>query len=44
MVERTLGTIILDSLYDDVLCWDAAPYFYTSRERPDGLWTRFQQP
>lgn len=44
MVETTAGTFVLDNLHDDVLCWDALPYFYTRRERPDGQWTRFQQP
>ncbi len=44
MVETTAGTFVLDNLYEDVLCWDALPYFYTRRERPDGRWTRFQQP
>lgn len=44
LVETTAGTFVLDNLHDDVLCWDAVPYFYTARERPDGQWTRFQQP
>lgn len=43
-VETTAGTLVLDNLHDAVLCWDAVPYFYTLRERPDGLWTRFRQP
>jgi predicted transglutaminase-like cysteine proteinase len=44
LVETTAGTFVLDNIYDEVLCWDAVPYFYTRRERPDGQWTRFQQP
>lgn len=44
LVETTAGTFVLDNLYDDVMCWDAVPYFYTRREQPDGQWTRFQQP
>lgn len=44
LVETTAGTFVLDNLHDGVLCWDALPYFYTRRERPDGQWTRFQQP
>lgn len=43
-VETTAGTFVLDNLHDEVLCWDALPYFYTRRERPDGQWIRFQQP
>jgi predicted transglutaminase-like cysteine proteinase len=43
-VETSVGTFVLDNLHDDVLCWDALPYFYTRRERHDGQWIRFQQP
>lgn len=43
-VETTAGTFVLDNLHDEVMCWDALPYFYTRRERPDGQWIRFQQP
>lgn len=43
-VETSAGTFVLDSLHDEVLCWDALPYFYTRRERPDGQWIRFQLP
>lgn len=41
LAETTAGTWVLDNLYDDVLCWDAVPYVYRLRERPDGQWTRF---
>jgi predicted transglutaminase-like cysteine proteinase len=44
LAETTEGTWLLDNLYDEVLCWDAAPYLFVTRERPDGLWTRFQLP
>jgi predicted transglutaminase-like cysteine proteinase len=32
---------VLDNLHDEPMCWDALPYRYARRERPDGLWTRF---
>lgn len=38
------GTWVLDNLSDELSCWDDAPYFLTRRERPDGLWTRYEQP
>jgi predicted transglutaminase-like cysteine proteinase len=41
LAETTRGTWVLDNLHDDLLCWDALPYRFTRRERPDGLWTRF---
>jgi predicted transglutaminase-like cysteine proteinase len=41
LVETTTGTWVLDDLHDEVLCWDALPYRYTRRERPDGKWSRF---
>lgn len=44
LAETTTGTWVLDSLYDEVLCWDAVPYIYRLRERPDGRWTRFALP
>lgn len=44
LVETTRGTLVLDNLYDTVLCWDAVPYIFTHRERPDGQWTRFKLP
>jgi len=44
LAETTSGTFVLDNLYDEILCWDAVPYFFTRRERPDGQWTRFQWP
>lgn len=39
--ETTRGTWVLDNLHDEVMCWDALPYRYTRRERPDGDWERF---
>jgi predicted transglutaminase-like cysteine proteinase len=42
LVETTTGTWVLDNLQDEVLCWDAPPYRYTRRERPDGQWSRFE--
>ena len=39
--ETTRGTWVLDNLHDDLMCWDALPYRFTRRERPDGQWTRF---
>jgi predicted transglutaminase-like cysteine proteinase len=44
LAETTTGTWALDNLYDEVLCWDAVPYVYRLRERPDGQWTRFALP
>ena len=44
LAETTRGTWVLDNLHDDLLCWDAVPYFYTRREMPDGRWIRFVQP
>lgn len=44
LAETTTGTWVLDNLYDEVLCWDAVPYVYRLRERPDGQWTRFTLP
>lgn len=41
LVETTTGTWVLDNLHDEVMCWDALPYRYTRRERPDGQWIRF---
>ena len=44
LAEADTGTWVLDNMYDEVMCWDAIPYFYTRRERPDGAWSRFVQP
>jgi predicted transglutaminase-like cysteine proteinase len=44
LAETTTGTWVLDNLYDEVLCWDAVPYIFRLRERPDGQWTRFALP
>ena len=44
LVESSKGTWVLDNLYESVLCWDALPYIFTHRERPDGQWTRFMLP
>lgn len=44
LAETTAGTWVLDNLHDAVLCWNALPYRYTRRERPDGDWTRFAPP
>lgn len=41
LAETERGTWVLDNLNDPLMCWDALPYRYTRRERPDGLWTRF---
>lgn len=43
LAETDSGTWVLDNLHDDVLCWDALPYTYSRRERPDGRWTRFRR-
>ena len=42
LAETTVGTLVLDNLNNDVVCWDAMPYLYLLRERPDGSWARFQ--
>ena len=44
LAETDAGTWVLDNLQDELLCWDAVPYFYTRREQPDGSWARFVQP
>lgn len=44
LAETEAGTWVLDNLHDELLCWDAVPYFYTRREQPDGSWARFVQP
>lgn len=41
LAETTNGTWVLDNLHDDPLCWDAVPYRYERRERPDGSWVRY---
>ncbi len=43
LVATTQGTLALDNLHDNILCWNAIPFNYEARERPDGLWTRFDQ-
>jgi len=44
LAETSAGTIVLDDLVDDIVCWDAAPYRWERRERPDGRWERFALP
>ena len=44
LVETTRGTWLLDNLFDEIVCWDAAPYRYERRERPDGKWERYVVP
>ena len=44
LAETTRGTFVLDQLYDEVPCWDAVPYRWERRERPDGQWDRFALP
>lgn len=44
LAETTRGTFVLDQLHDEVLCWDALPYRWERRERPDGQWDRFALP
>ncbi len=41
LAETTRGTWALDNLSDELLCWDALPYRYERRERPDGQWVRY---
>lgn len=41
LVETTRGTRVLDNLFDELVCWDAVPYRYERRERPDGTWERY---
>jgi predicted transglutaminase-like cysteine proteinase len=41
LAETSAGTWVLDNLSDALLCWDAVPYRYERRERPDGLWERY---
>lgn len=42
-VETNEGTIVLDTLQSEMVCWDKAPLNYESRERPDGRWDHFDQ-
>jgi len=42
LAETTRGTWVLDNLLDEVVCWDAVPYRYERRERPDGMWERYK--
>lgn len=42
-IETNEGTLVLDSLSDDILLWHQAPYNYEQRERSDGRWERFDQ-
>jgi len=42
LVETDTGTWVLDNLNDEITCWSAVPYRYERRERPDGLWIRYQ--
>jgi predicted transglutaminase-like cysteine proteinase len=41
LAETTRGTWVLDNLHDELVCWDAVPYRYERRERPDGMWERY---
>ena len=41
LAETTRGTWVLDNLLDELVCWNAAPYRYERRERPDGMWERY---
>lgn len=41
LAETTRGTLVLDNLFDEVVCWDSVPYRYERRERPDGRWERY---
>lgn len=43
LVETDRGTFVLDNLTDDVMCWRDVPYNFERRERPDGLWERFER-
>lgn len=43
LIETDGGTFVLDNLSDDIACWREAPYVYDRRERPDGLWERFER-
>lgn len=42
LAETRSGTWVLDNLHDTPMCWDAVPYRFTRRERPDGSWIRFR--
>jgi predicted transglutaminase-like cysteine proteinase len=42
LAETTQGTWVLDNLRDEPVCWDAVPYRYERRERPDGMWERYR--
>lgn len=43
LAETSAGTMVLDNLRDELACWDAVPFNYETRERPDGRWIRFDQ-
>jgi predicted transglutaminase-like cysteine proteinase len=44
LAETAAGTLVLDNLTDELLCWDVPPYRWFLREGPDGQWTRFARP
>lgn len=43
LAETTRGTLMLDNLTDEILCWNLAAFNFETRERPDGQWDRFDQ-
>lgn len=43
LVETSAGTLLLNSVVDDVVLWHSAPYNFEARERPDGRWDRYDQ-
>lgn len=44
LAETGAGTFVLDNLSDELMCWDAPPWRWDLRERPDGQWARFVRP
>jgi len=43
LVETTVGTLLLNSVSNEVLLWHKAPYNFEAREKPNGTWERFDQ-
>ncbi len=43
LIETTRGSFVLDQLNAEIHCWNRLPFNFETRERPEGLWTRFDQ-
>lgn len=43
LAETDNGTLVLDNMNSDIVCWNRIPFNFEMRERTDGRWTRFDQ-